>query len=116
MSFSVETNKERILMYKISFYVPLTHLDQVKEAMFMAGAGKIGQYSHCAWQVLGEGQYRPLEGSHPFKGEQNQVAKEPEYKVEMVCDSQHIHAVMAALKKSHPYEVPAYQVIAMEDF
>lgn len=102
-------------MFKISFYVPLSHLEQVKQAMFAAGAGKIGHYSHCAWQVLGEGQYMPLADSKPFLGQQHQVAKEAEYKVEMVCENQLIHNVVAALKSTHPYEVPAYQVIAIEN-
>ncbi len=101
-------------MYKISFYVPESHLEQVKQAMFAAGAGKIGHYSHCAWQVLGEGQYKPLTHSKPFLGQQDQLEKAAEYKVEMVCEKHLIHDVIAALKLIHPYEMPAYQVIAME--
>ena len=102
-------------MYKICFYVPATHLEGVKLAMFTAGAGQLGNYSHCAWQVLGEGQYLPLGGSEPFLGVQQELSKEPEYKVEMICGKQLIHDVIAALKLSHPYEVPAYQVIALEN-
>ncbi len=103
-------------MYKISFYVPDTHLEYVKLAMFEAGAGQVDNYSHCAWQVLGEGQYLPLSGSKPFLGVQQELSKEPEYKVEMICTNQFIHEVIAALKLTHPYEVPAYHVIALEDF
>jgi structural hemagglutinin/hemolysin toxin protein RtxA len=103
-------------MYKICFYAPATHVDAVKNAMFAAGAGKIGFYSGCAWQVLGEGQFIPLEGSNAFIGEKNQIEKVPEYKVEMVCTSEYIHGVIAALKKSHPYEEPAYHVFRVEEF
>ncbi len=103
-------------MYKICFYVPITHAEQVKEAMFNSGAGKIGNYGCCAWQVLGEGQFMPLAGSHAFIGEKNRLEKVKEYKIEIVCANEHIHAVIAALKKSHPYEEPAYQVFKLEDF
>lgn len=103
-------------MYKISFYVPENYVEQVKTALFEAGAGKIGQYSHCAWQVKGEGQFMPLNGSNAFVGEINQVEKVIEYKVEMVCHEDCIHMVITALKKSHPYETPAYQVMRVEDF
>lgn len=101
-------------MYKISFYVPATHIDRVKNAMFSTGAGKIGHYNCCAWQVLGEGQFMPLAGSHAFIGQQDQLEKVSEYKVEMVCEDQHIHDALSALKKTHPYEQPAYHVIRLE--
>ena len=55
-------------MYKITFYVPVTHVEIVKSAMFTAGAGQIGDYECCAWQVLGVGQFRPLAGATPFIG------------------------------------------------
>lgn len=102
-------------MYKICLYVPPTHVEKVKQAMFEQGGGKIGAYSCCAWQVLGEGQFLPLENSHAFIGEVNQLEKLPEFKVEMVCEAAVLHAVVAALKTSHPYEEPAYQVFKLED-
>jgi structural hemagglutinin/hemolysin toxin protein RtxA len=103
-------------MYKICFYVPTTHIDDVKDAMFLSGAGKIGNYSCCSWQVLGEGQFMPLAGSDSFIGVQGQVEKVAEYKVEMVCADSIIHDVIAAMKSAHPYEEPAYQVWRVEDF
>ncbi|HTM63802.1 MAG TPA: NGG1p interacting factor NIF3 [Gammaproteobacteria bacterium] len=103
-------------MYKISFYVPSSHVDQVKIAMFEKGAGKIGNYSYCSWQILGEGQFMPIAGSHAFIGEQNQLETVSEFKVEMVCDHAHIKEVIAALRQSHPYEEPAYQVLRLEEF
>lgn len=101
-------------MYKIAFYVPATHLDTTKSAMFAAGAGKIGDYECCAWQVLGQGQFMPLAGSQPFLGKTDQLEYVAEYKVEMVCKRDIIKDVIAALKSAHPYEEPAYHVIAME--
>jgi len=103
-------------MYKIYFYAPAEHVDQIKNAMFAAGAGKIGHYACCAWQVLGKGQFMPLAGSDAFIGEKNRLEKVAEYRVEMVCEEDCIHAVISALKKSHPYEEPAYQVMRVENF
>lgn len=103
-------------MYKIVFYVPVDNSEQVKNAMFKAGAGKIGDYCCCAWQVLGEGQFLPLAGSHPHIGEVHHLEKIAEYKVEMVCADESIQDVIAALNSAHPYEEPAYQVIRLEDF
>ena len=99
---------------KIEFYVPESHLEKVKSAMFAAGAGHIGDYDSCAWQTRGQGQYRPLEGSSPYHGQTGKVEKVEEYKVEMVCIPDLVEAVIAALKKSHPYEEVAYTVIRPE--
>lgn len=103
------------MIYKICFYVPETHAEEVKNALFSKGAGKIGLYSCCSWQVLGEGQFMPLTGSQAFIGEEGKLEKLPEYKIEMVCDEIYLHDVIAALKKSHPYEEPAYQVLRIEN-
>ena len=103
-------------MYKICFYVPEAQAEEVKKALFETGAGKIGNYSCCAWQTLGEGQFMPLEGSQAFIGEQNRLEKVSEYKVELVCPDNLIQKAIAALKKAHPYEEPAYQVWRLETF
>lgn len=97
-------------MHKICVYVPAEHLEQVKNAMFEAGAGKIGHYDRCCWQVKGVGQFRPLENSKPFIGDKNKIERVDEYKVEMVCDDAVVTQVVTALKAAHPYEEPAYQV------
>lgn len=102
-------------MYKITFYVPESHLDEVKSALFAAGAGRIGAYDSCAWQVKGCGQFRPLAGSHPFLGQQEQLEVLDEYKVEMVCDEASIKQAVTALKQIHPYETPAYDVVQLID-
>lgn len=100
-------------MYKITFYVPDTHLESVKAALFNAGAGRVGNYDSCAWQVKGQGQFRPLAGSNPFIGEHGLLEALDEYKVELVCDDANIHAAIAALKSAHPYEEPAYDVVQL---
>ncbi len=97
-------------MFKLCFYVPASHLEVVKAAVFAAGGGRIGDYDQCCWQVAGQGQYRPLAAARPFIGEPGQLARVTEYRVELVCDPVHVAAVVEALKAAHPYEEPAYDV------
>ena len=103
-------------MYKLCVYVPASHLEQVKQALFDAGAGRIGDYDSCCWQVSGQGQFRPLAGADPFIGSQGRIETVEEYKVELVCEDALIAATVAALKQAHPYEEPAYQVWKLESF
>lgn len=103
-------------MYKLCFYVPAENLDSVKSAVFVAGAGRIGDYDHCCWQTLGDGQFRPLQGSTPHIGEWGNIEQVAEYKVEMVCADEFIEAVLAALKTAHPYEEVAFDVWRLEQF
>lgn len=100
-------------MYKLCFYVPESHAEQVKCAVFNAGGGRIGDYDSCCWQVLGQGQFRPLVGSKPFLGRHDAVEVVAEYRVEMVCEAQFIRAAVAALLDAHPYEEPAWDVVAL---
>jgi len=102
--------------YQISFYVPEPHCELVKQALFDAGAGVLGDYQECAWQTLGQGQFKPLDGSKPFLGETNQLEAVKEFKVEMMCREECIVEVIQALKSSHPYEVPAFLVIQLEAY
>lgn len=102
-------------MYKLCFYVPESHLEDVKNAVFAAGGGRIGEYDRCSWQVLGRGQYRPLEGSQPFLGQEGQVQLVSEWKVELVVADELIHDSVKALKQAHPYETPAYEVWRLSD-
>ncbi|WP_062270468.1 hypothetical protein [Endozoicomonas arenosclerae] len=96
-------------MYKLCFFVPHSHLDTVKSAVFAAGAGRYENYDSCCWQTAGQGQFRPLDGSDPFLGRQGEVEKVDEYKVEMICADEYLDAALAALKAAHPYEEPAFE-------
>jgi hypothetical protein len=102
-------------MYKLSVFIPESHLEPVKNAMFEAGAGRIGDYDCCAWQCLGSGQFRPLDGASPFIGSKGELETVQEYKVEMVCADEHIHTAIDAMKQAHPYEEPAYDVWKLEE-
>ena len=97
-------------MYQISVYVPKTHINRVKTALFNAGAGRIGQYDSCAWQTPGTGQFRPLASSNPFIGAEGKIEQIKEYKLELVCQEKFIKQALRALIDEHPYEEPAYRV------
>jgi hypothetical protein len=102
-------------MYKLVFFVPESHLEQVKTAVFSAGAGRIGNYDQCCWQVPGVGQFRPLAGATPYIGSNDQCETLSEYRVEMVCADEFIHVAVAALRATHPYEEPAFDVWRLVD-
>jgi hypothetical protein len=102
-------------MYKLCFYVPESHLDGVKNAVFGAGAGRIGNYDSCCWQSLGQGQFRPLEGSNAFIGQAGVLEHVAEWKVELVVADELIHDAVKALRKAHPYESPAFEVWRLSD-
>lgn len=103
-------------MYKLVFFVPDGALDEVKQALFSAGAGTLGAYSQCCWQVRGEGQFFAEAESNPSYGEPMSLTKVSEYRVEMVLEDAVLDACIAALKLAHPYEVPAYHVIRLEQW
>ena len=102
-------------MYKLCVYIPESHLDPVKQALFAAGAGRIGDYDSCCWQVLGRGQFRPLDGSQPFIGQTGQVEQVAEYRVETVCADEVVDDVLAAMRAAHPYEEPAFDLWQLDD-
>lgn len=102
-------------MLKLIYYVPESHLEPTKRAIFEAGAGGIGNYEHCAWQVLGTGQFKPIEGANPFIGEVNTLEQIPEWRVETIVPEAKASTVAKALKASHPYEEPAFEFIQIID-
>jgi hypothetical protein len=88
----------------------MDNLDQVKDAVFAAGAGRLGHYDRSCWQVLGQGQFRPIKGSTPGVGKEDKLEIISEYKVEMICDDDCIEQVLLNFKQAHPYEEPAFDV------
>ena len=103
-------------MYKLTVFIPDSALEPVKSALFAAGAGKIGNYEQCCWQVQGSGQFMPLAVSQPHIGTQDTLETVEEWRVEMVVADAYIKPVIEALKQAHPYETPAYDVIQVLDF
>ncbi|OBK72916.1 Nif3-like dinuclear metal center hexameric protein [Mycobacterium sp. 1274761.0] len=94
-------------------YVPTENADVVREAMFGAGAGHIGDYSHCSWSVGGTGQFLPQEGASPAIGRVGSVERVAEDRIEMIAPARLRGHVLAALRHAHPYEEPAFDILAM---
>ena len=100
-------------MYKLGVYVPESHLDVVKQALFDAGAGSIGDYAQCCWQTLGVGQFCPASAANPFIGQPGQLEQVDEYRIELVMTADCARRVVAALRSSHPYEEPAFDLVKL---
>ena len=103
------------MSYKLVAYIPENHLETVKSALFDAGAGSQGDYDQCCWQVRGEGQFRPLEGSNPHFGKQDRLERVPEWRIEVLVEDASLTAVKKALLASHPYKEPAYDFYLIAD-
>jgi dinuclear metal center YbgI/SA1388 family protein len=96
-------------------YVPGEHADAVREALFAAGAGRLGNYSHCCWSVEGTGQFRPLDGANPAIGRIGETQRVAEHRVEAIAPRRLRAAVLAAMRAAHPYEEPAFDVFEIAD-
>jgi len=95
-------------------FVPAENADAVREAMFGAGGGHIGDYSHCSWSVSGTGQFLPQQGATPTIGSVGAVERVPEDRVEVIAPASLRGHVLAALRAAHPYEEPAFDIYALE--
>jgi len=100
-------------LYKFVVYVPSSYEDIVRQALGEAGAGFIGKYSHCMFSVAGEGQFKPLAGTHPFIGAINRLEKTAEIRVETIIPESRLSLVVSAVKMVHPYEEPAFDIYPM---
>ena len=94
-------------------FVPQENADAVRAAMFDAGAGQIGDYSHCSWSVTGTGQFLAREGAAPAVGNVGSLERVTEDRVEVVAPATARPAVLAAMRVAHPYEEPAFDVFAV---
>ena len=112
-----KNNEIKKNMLKLIYYVPESHLESTKLAIFEAGAGAggIGNYEHCAWQVKGIGQFKPIQGANPFLGQLDELEQLEEWRVETIVTEEKARAVAKALKASHPYEEPAFEFIQILD-
>lgn len=101
-------SSRELTMYKLVFFVPESHLEPVKAAVFATGAGRIGDYAQCCFETRGQGQFRPLAGADPFLGHPGELERVAEVRVELVCEDRLIRDAVAALRAAHPYEEPAF--------
>ncbi|SHE29790.1 dinuclear metal center protein, YbgI/SA1388 family [Caldanaerobius fijiensis DSM 17918] len=95
---------------KVVVFVPKGYLDAVRDAMSEAGAGHIGNYSHCTFACEGIGTFKPLQGSNPFIGQVGKLEKAEEYRLETIVPESRLDAVIKAMLSVHPYEEVAYDV------
>lgn len=109
----LETAAGRAELDKWVIFVPPERAGAVREAVFAAGAGQIGQYSCCSWSVTGTGQFLPHEGASPAVGSVGAVERLAEDRVEVIAPARSRAAVCAAMRAAHPYEEPAFDVIAL---
>ena len=94
-------------------FVPAENADAVREAMFTAGAGRIGDYSHCSWTTTGTGQFLPHDGASPAIGRVGTVEQVAEERVEVIAPARLRSHVLTALRRAHPYEEPAFDIFAL---
>ena len=101
--------------YKLVVFVPADDAQKVAEAIFKAGAGHIGNYSKCGFTSQGVGSFLPLEGSNPTIGKKKKLQKVKELRFEAIVNADKIAGAIEAMRKAHPYEMPAFDVIKLDD-
>lgn len=100
-------------LYKLVVYTPAPTINQLREALFEAGAGKMGLYEDCGFVGIGHGTFKPMAGSNPSIGKQGVFEVVEEARLEVLVSEEALSNVLKALKKNHPYEEPAYDVIRL---
>jgi dinuclear metal center YbgI/SA1388 family protein len=103
------------ILFKIATFVPEGYYEKVRQAMFDAGAGYIGNYDSCSYNIKGTGTFRGGENTNPFVGEKGVLHNEQEVRIETVVKKENLNKVISALKLNHPYEEPAYDVYQLEN-
>ncbi len=107
------TYVEKII--KLVVFVPKTHEEDVRKALCEAGAGAIGNYSHCTFNSEGKGTFLPLEGTQPFIGQTGQIEQVVEIKIETIVPESKLKTVLKSMIKAHPYEEVAYDTYVLEN-
>jgi dinuclear metal center YbgI/SA1388 family protein len=121
MADKLGLNRVRVLvplknkLLKLVTFIPESHLEKVREALFEAGAGVIGNYDKCGFTVAGTGSFRAGEGADPFAGEPGKLHFESEVRFETILFSHMKSEVVRALLSSHPYEEVAFDLYPLEN-
>ena len=100
---------------KLVTFVPIEHKSKIQTALHEAGAGRLGNYKECSFNVTGEGSFKPTEGSNPTLGSLNRLESVEESRVEVILPSHKKDAILSALKSAHPYEEVAYFLSSLEN-
>jgi len=99
--------------YKLVVFVPIKAVNKVSNAVFAAGTGAIGNYSHCGFGTEGAGSFLPLKAAKPAIGKKGKLEKVPEIRFETIVPSEKLDYAIAAMKNAHPYETPAFDVFKL---
>ena len=100
---------------KIVVFVPTANAEAVRNAMFEAGAGNIGNYNSCSYNLQGEGSFKAEEGCNPYVGEIGQTHFEPETRIETIAPKHLVSKVVNAMLSVHPYEEPAFDIYPLDN-
>ncbi|MFO7322544.1 MAG: hypothetical protein DIU68_012490 [Chloroflexota bacterium] len=95
--------------------VPAKHLHDVLDAMAEAGAGVVGEYTHCTFRNTGTGRFKPSAQANPAVGETETINEVEEYRIETICHRDRVKAVCEAIRRAHPYEEPLIYLIPLLD-
>ena len=102
-------------MHKLVWFVPREALEATRDAVFAAGAGRIGEYTRCSWYAAGTGTFMGGAGTSPSVGERGREERVSELRVETVVPAEHVREVVAALLAAHPYEEVAFDLYPLAD-
>lgn len=102
-------------LYKLAVFTPVDHVNEVVDALSEAGAGHIGNYSHCTFQAPGTGTFKPLEGANPYIGTPHKIERVEELKIETIVPETLLKNVVEAMLKAHPYEEVAYDIYPLKN-
>ncbi|WP_109830690.1 Nif3-like dinuclear metal center hexameric protein [Reichenbachiella versicolor] len=103
------------LLTKLVTFIPIENKDEVLQSIFKAGAGQIGNYDQCSFQLNGTGTFRANDNANPFVGNKGELQREPETRIEVIFPSFLQNKIVTALKKSHPYEEVAYYLTDLQN-
>lgn len=106
---------KRDTLQKLAVFVPVSHTDAVREAISEAGAGQIGNYSHCTFTLRGQGTFKPNEQANPFIGQANQLERVEEDRLEAIFPAYLQSKIIAAMRAAHPYEEVAFDIYPLDN-
>ena len=106
---------QKSTLKKLTTYIPNADSERVKNALFIAGAGKIGNYTHCSFSIEGKGTYKANSGANPTKGNIDELHTEPEVLVSCIFGKEYEQVIIKALKENHPYEEVAYEITTIDN-
>lgn len=105
---NIEINKVKIIVT-----IPIENVNEVRNAICEAGAGVIGNYTHCSMSTKCIGTFKPTEEANPYIGERNNLEFVKEEKLEVVCSVNIVKSVISKLREVHPYEEPAIDIVPL---